>query len=541
MWAAGALLVLLIAVAVATSVALHHAEPFLRARLVAELEQRFHARVELDSFHVSFMNGLWAEGKGLRIWPPAQEAAVNSGSPLIRLNEFRFHAPLRYEPGEPIYISLVELRGMDLDVPPKFRFGHGAGNPDSGQGRSGPVSFDVGTIECIHARLTLQTDKPDKAPLVFAIAHLKLTGVGQRRGQMGFNAELTNPRPPGTIFTQGRFGPWALDDPGESPINGSYRFEHADLGSFKGIAGTLSSKGNYQGTLRNISVDGDTDTPDFRLSSGSEAMHLRTHFHARVDGTDGDTWLEPVNATLGQSHLTAQGKIVRTGRTSGGSIAQPTGHKVALRVNVDRGRIEDFLRLAAHGLPLLSGALKMNTSLDLPPGKEAISDRLRLNGSFSLENVQFTNANLQNRIDELSLRGQGKPQEAKQSNPVAVQSAMQSDYQMVNGVVTLPNLKYTVPGAEIDLAGTYGVAGGKLNFKGSAKMEATVSQMVGGWKGLLLTPLDRFFKQGEAGTVVPVVIEGTRKDPQFTIDFGRFKKTVPQSPGESSVTPSGTP
>lgn len=72
-------------------------------------------------------------------------------------------------------------------------------------------------------------------------------------------------------------------------------------------------------------------------------------------------------------------------------------------------------------------------------------------------------------------------------------------------------------------------------------MEATVSQMVGGWKGLLLTPLDRFFKQGEAGTVVPVVIEGTRKDPQFTIDFGRFKKTVPQSPGESSVTPSGTP
>jgi len=31
------------------------------------LADRFHARVELDSFHVSLANGLWAEGKGLRI------------------------------------------------------------------------------------------------------------------------------------------------------------------------------------------------------------------------------------------------------------------------------------------------------------------------------------------------------------------------------------------------------------------------------------------------------------------------------------------
>ena len=37
-----------------------------------ELEEHFHARVELDSFHVSLVDGLWAEGKGLRIWPPAR-------------------------------------------------------------------------------------------------------------------------------------------------------------------------------------------------------------------------------------------------------------------------------------------------------------------------------------------------------------------------------------------------------------------------------------------------------------------------------------
>lgn len=533
-WTAGVLLVLAIAVAVAISVALHHAEPFLRARLVAELQQRFHARVELDSFHVSLINGLWAQGKGLRIWPPSQEKSTTGGRPLIRLDDFRFHAPLRYKPGKPIYISVVELRGLDVDVPPKFRFGKGiAAGPSaeggSNEGGSNLVSFIVGTIQCTHARLALETDKPDDAPLVFAIAHLKLTGVGQSQNGMGFTAELTNPRPPGTIYTRGRFGPWTVDDPGETPINGSYRFEDADLASFRGIAGTLNSTGNYEGTLRNLLVDGNTDTPDFRLRTGGEAMHLQTHFHARVDGTTGDTWLEPVDATLGHSQLRAKGKIVRVGIGRGG----PAGHDVALKVDVFRGQIQDFLRLAAQGEPLLNGALKMQTSLEVPPGKDRISDRLRLKGSFSLDDVQFTNPKLQNRIDELSLRGQGKPQEAKSGDPAEVRSAMQSNFRMTNGVITLPNLQYSVPGAEIDLNGTYGVDGGKLSFRGKAKMQATVSEMVGGWKGLLLTPLDRFFKHGEAGTVVPVLIEGTRKDPQFTVDFGKFKKTLPERPGDS--------
>ena len=34
-----------------------------------------------------------------------------------------------------------------------------------------------------------------------------------------------------------------------------------------------------------------------------------------------------------------------------------------------------------------------------------------------------------------------------------------------------------------------------LNFAGFAKMQATVSEMVGGWKGLLLKPVDRYFKR----------------------------------------------
>ena len=65
-------------------------------------------------------------------------------------------------------------------------------------------------------------------------------------------AELTNPNPVGTIHSTGTFGPWLVADPGESPVQGDYQFDHADLSSFKGIAGILSLTGKYEGTLRDI-------------------------------------------------------------------------------------------------------------------------------------------------------------------------------------------------------------------------------------------------------------------------------------------------
>jgi len=46
------------------------------------------------------------------------------------------------------------------------------------------------------------------------------------------------------------------------------------------------------------------------------------------------------------------------------------------------------------------------------------------------------------------------------------------------------------------------VQGGTLDFIGNAKMQASVSEMVGGWKGLLLTPLDRYLKKDGAGTEI---------------------------------------
>ena len=568
-WVGCGLLAAVAVVAVVVAVVLHRAEPFLRAQILEKLQERFHARVELDSFHMSLANGLWAEGKGLRIWPPAGAAGVTvpgtTGSaaqgtpgwsePLIRLAEFKFHAPLNYGPGKPLHISVVELKGLDVHLPPKSHFEHtagwagGAGQVEGGSHGAGAglLSFEVDSLECSGARLVLETSKPGKLPLEFAIAHLKLTaiaagGANHPKDQnpslgteaMEFDAELTNPRPVGTIHTTGSFGPWQTTDPGESPVAGEYRFEHADLAGFKGIAGILTSTGRFEGTLRDLTVDGETDTPDFRLTHFGNALALHTKFHARVDGTNGDTWLEPVEATLGHSHFTAQGQIVRVAADAGDGGASPVskGHDIALTIHVDRARIEDFLRLASHSAtPLLTGPVTAEAMLHIPPGTEPVHERMELNGSFKLDEARFTSAKMQHRIEELSLRGQGRPKDVKTTDPASVDSTMQGDFQMADGVITLPGLKYTVPGATIQVKGTYGVEGGALDFAGTAQLQATVSEMVGGWVGKLLKPADRYFKKDGAGTEVPIHIGGTREEPKFEVDFGGMKNSSPAAPG----------
>jgi hypothetical protein len=55
--------------------------------------------------------------------------------------------------------------------------------------------------------------------------------------------------------------------------------------------------------------------------------------------------------------------------------------------------------------------------------------------------------------------------------------------------------------------------------------------MVGGWKGILLKPADRFFKKDGAGTLVPIHIRGTRESPDFGVDLKRLKPTSPATPG----------
>ena len=92
-------------------------------------------------------------------------------------------------------------------------------------------------------------------------------------------------------------------------MTGKYTFEHADLNTIKGIGGTLHSVGDFTGRLDRIEVHGTADVPDFSLDTANHPVPLHTQFSAIVDGTTGDTYLQPVEAKLGESEFSCRARL----------------------------------------------------------------------------------------------------------------------------------------------------------------------------------------------------------------------------------------
>lgn len=511
LWIAGIFIVLLIGVFVAIQIALRRVEPVLRARVIDTLSTRFNSRVELTKFHVYFIDGFQVSGGGLKIFPND----ISMTDPLFAVDEFSFRTDWRGLIHSPTFVRTVHLKGLQIHMPPKEdrkNMPH-LNNKASGSG-GGKMQIQVGELQIDNAVLVMETSKPGKLPLEFDISKLQLDSIGAGE-PMKFHAILTNPKPVGDIDSSGYFGPFNAETPGDSPVRGDYKFSNADLSTIKGIGGILSSTGSYQGTLSNIVVDGVTDTPDFRVDSGGYPMPLHTKFHAIVDGTNGDTHLRPVDAQLLHSHITAVGDVVR---------APQGGHNITLDVAVGPARIEDLLKLAVKTTPpVIDGNVNLKTKFFLPPGKIPVANKLHLKGTFSITGATFSNEKVQEKVNQLSLRSQNRAEEAStisKEDSMAIQSQMGGDFDLGDSKLTFSRLNYSVPGADIGLTGVYSLDGNQFDFHGKARLKARVSQLITGWKSLLLMPLDPIFAKNGAGTEVPIKIDGTRSEPKFGLDFG---------------------
>src|SRR5215467_8590398 len=336
-----AVLVLLVAVAIV----IYRAEPILRARVIESLSTRFHGQVELGEFHVALSHGVQVQGRGLKIYgegdPNVHQPEVQ---PLIAVAEFRFHAGVLELLRSPMHVDTVYVKGLRLNLPPREQrqqthsWGH-------------KIKIYVHQFVCEDAQLVINTAKPDKLPLEFDIDRLKMMGIGP--GQpLQFEANLINPKPVGNIATRGSFGPWQADSPRDTQVRGSYSFDNADLGTIKGIGGILSSSGEYAGSLDRIVVDGTTNTPDFKVATSGHAVPLRTTFHAIVDGTSGDTYLQPVIAEFLGSSIVAQGSVLQAKNVE--------GHHILLDVTIEKGRMQDLLQVGVRtDPPVMTGEVQL--------------------------------------------------------------------------------------------------------------------------------------------------------------------------------------
>ncbi len=485
-----------------------HAGPLLRARVIETLSTRFHGHVDLSDLEVSASQGLVVSGKGLMIYGQTDPNIHLPGmQPLIGVDEFRFRIGLMSLLHTPMHVGTVYIKGLQLNIPPKQdRHELSQMGP-----KGGKISIVVDQFHSEKAMLVINTNRPDKLPLEFDIQNLWMKDIGPER-PLTFTATLVNPKPVGDIDSKGEFGPLNPEDPRESPVRGEYTFSHADLGTLKGIGGILSSTGRYDGTLGRIVVDGQTDTPDFRINISGRPVPLKTTFHAIVDGTNGDTYLQPVQATILNTPLTATGFVIRS--------TDPPGHHIQLDITIPSGKIDDLLRLAIRtDPPVMTGTVHMQTKLDLPPGEGDVAERLYLKGKFQVTGAHFSNDKIQSKVDALSMRSQGKPKLATDNIPDNVKSQMGGDFVLKNSVLGLPNLLFEMPGTQVNLEGTYSLDGNQFDFHGHARFDAKLSHMVGGWKSILLKPVDPFFSKNGAGTEIPIKITGTKSEPHFGLDF----------------------
>jgi hypothetical protein len=492
---------------------LRQIEPMLRRKVVETLSARFHSPVELDRLSLSMSKGVMVTGGGLRIFylaGPTKPDARPNAPPMLTVESFEFSTGWRELLRPTTRVVSLKVRGLQVNIPPKGE--RGVATPDDPKRKGQPVlGIAVDTIECTDAKVVIETSEPGKKPLEFAISRLVLTDVGLKK-PFNYEAVLVNPKPVGNVRSTGHFGPWQDDNPRDTPLDGNYEFTDADLSSIHGIGGILSSTGRFGGTLGEIAVEGEADVPEFRLDVSDHALPLHTEFRALVDGTTGDTRLDAVKARVGRSELAAAGGVMRA--------ESAHGHTTDLHVVMERGRIEDMLVLGLKANPtLMRGALGLKAHILIPPGKMSVSRKMSLEGTFAIHGAEFNDAQMQQKVDALSMRAQGKPKLANARDAEVVASSLTGKFSQADGVIEVSELNYQMPGAQAQMEGKIQLAGSTFEFHGKVRTEATASQMTTGWKSLLLSPFDKLLKKNGAGLELPIKVTGSRSTYDLRLDF----------------------
>lgn len=521
-WLAAIVVVFVVAVGVlvvAAFVMAKRIEPTVREQAIQYLRKRFDSEVELGRLQVHVLPALpfrliFGRGRGTLARVEGTDLSLRHHGrrdipPLLSLKHFSFEFDVGALLDTPKTVNRVTLDDLEIQIPPKgerLRFGSQEVAEETQPARTASEGVVIDEVLLRNARLVILPRDKSKVPLRFDIHDLRLDSAGKDVA-MKYTAVLTNPKPPGEIHSTGIFGPWAAGEPGDTPLQGQYRFDNADLGIFRGIAGILHSRGNFQGTLSSITARGEATVPDFRLKSSGNPVPLSTRFEVLVDGTNGNTELRPIVATLGSTHFTTTGFVVKQDGD--------TRKTIFLKAIMPAGNLRDVLTLAMKGSPLMEGTIRLNTTIGIPPLTGKVKEKLLLDGTFEVSNGKFLKSRIQEKIDALSHRGQGKT--TKEDVDEAVHR-MSGDFKMAGETITFRTLAFEIPGAMVNIGGLFDMAANELDFHGALMLDAKLSETQSGWKRWLLKPVDPFFSKRGAGTFLHIKITGSSKDPQFGLD-----------------------
>ena len=463
--------------------------PFTREKIQSDLGEATGSTVVIRSLHKTFFPP-GCVMTGVTITPrqkPQSTAAVSIEKLAIRSSYARLwskHVDILVD-GAEVHLPIP---GQDIG----FRF-------------DTPPKAIVDEISVKNSLLLFHSQSASAPPLRFDIHRFVVQHPGTRE-EMPFEVKLRIPEPPGELEVSGKVGRWRSDDPGQTPVSGAYSLDRADLRVFVGIRGIVSSRGDFNGNIQHIQLQGSADAPDFGVTRSGHRVHVTGDFRALVNGANGDVALEEVHASFGKTKVKSTGTVEGEGEKTGD-----------LKLDGTDGRIQDVLMLFIQApVSPLTGNVAFNASAKVPATLHGFVRKVIFTSDFTIDNGHLTSADVQHKMDNLSREAQGEKQT---DDPATAISNLVGHVELRDGVANFTDLKFRVPGALAHLHGTYDVTSEKIDMHGLLLMRADLPHATSGFKSFLLKPINVFLRKNHRGGArIPVTITGTYDKPIIKTD-----------------------
>ena len=156
-------------------------------------------------------------------------------------------------------------------------------------------------------------------------------------------------------------------------------------------------------------------------------------------------------------------------------------------------------------------------------GPSRFLERLNLKGDVARGEDDSVDANKQEKVDAFSARvRKDRPAEKGENlgsdgDPLITMAA-RPQTRFEHGMAYFPDIHASMPGAEAHLHGTFNLLDTRIHLTGKVALERSLSHAVTGWKAALLKPMSPFFRNKDAGAVVPIAVTGTAQKPKVGPD-----------------------
>jgi hypothetical protein len=166
----------------------------------------------------------------------------------------------------------------------------------------------------------------------------------------------------------------------------------------------------------------------------------------------------------------------------------------------------------------MAGVTSLSATAEIPPGgDQSFLHKVKLEGSFGIDQGSFTKPETQQDVNELSAGARGD----KKEDPPTVMTDLKGSVKLADGIAHFSELTFGIPGAKAWLRGTYSVEKPyRINLHGQMRVETRISKTTSGMKSFILKVIDPIFKKKKKGEIVPIHVLGTYEKPDFGLDLG---------------------